>query len=214
MASLALLLLQSWESGRIPCWAWAGVRRSHSFQNIDTVDRYAEQVLQKTGLFEALEMAPSHNPSHWNQAAHGKAGDLPLVPVAPASSLGASLDAPAIQAMWVKFDHDYPAEALEADNRPCWQLVQQVHLQKRCGELKYIPWKNILSEVQYDRSRHTSDSKERTLLALLAQASGIHDTVEGEVFASPFAVQKVLTSRALTWALVEWCHLGTAKTLR
>ena len=83
---------------------------------------------------------------------------------------------------------------------------------KRRRERKHIPWKCILSEVQYDQSRLSAKAKEGNLLGLLAEATGVAECVEGSVFASPFAVQEALALRAVAWALVSFCHVGAAKT--
>ncbi|CAK9061320.1 Hypothetical protein SCF082_LOCUS32141 [Durusdinium trenchii] len=97
---------------------------------------------------------------------------------------------------------------------PCKQLLQQIALQKRNGELKFIPWKQILSVVQCDRSRQScSRSKEKSLLGLLADVTGHVDALEADVSSSPFAVQKVLSLRSVAWALLDWCHLSSGKML-
>ena len=56
-------------------------------------------------------------------------------------------------------------------------------------------------------------SKEKSLLGLLADATGQVDPAEVEISASPFAVQKVLCLRSVAWALVDWCHLSSGKIL-
>ena len=87
-------------------------------------------------------------------------------------------------------------------------------LQKKNAELKFIPWKQILSVVQYDRARLScAGSKEKSLLGLLADGTGQVDPAEVEISASPFAVQKVLCLRSVAWALVDWCHLSSGKIL-
>ena len=129
-------------------------------------------------------------------------------------SVGPQLDAAQLAELWKKFAADYPSECLEADGQPCKQLLQQIALQKRNGELKFIPWKQILSVVQYDRSRQScSHSKEKSLLGLLADVTGHVDALEADVSSSPFAVQKVLSLRSVAWALLDWCHLSSGKML-
>ena len=128
--------------------------------------------------------------------------------------LGPQLDGAKLKQLWKAFESSYPAEALESDGQPCKQLVQQIMLQKKNAELKFIPWKQILSVVQYDRARLScAGSKEKSLLGLLADATGQVDPAEVEISASPFAVQKVLCLRSVAWALVDWCHLSSGKIL-
>ena len=118
-----------------------------------------------------------------------------------------------VREMWSQFDTDYPAEVLQSDCKPCKQLIQQVYEQRRRGELKFIPWKGLLSEVQFDKSKESVKAKEHSLLGILAEAVGVSDHVEADVSASPFGVQRALALLATTWALVQWCHLGSAKLL-
>ena len=140
------------------------------------------------------------------------AGSDAVTPNLLGFSVGPQLDAAKLQQLWKKFDDDYPSECLEADGQPCKQLLQQVALQKKNGELKFIPWKQILSVAQYDRSRLScARSEEKSLLGLLADVTGHVDALEVELSASPFAVQKVLSLRGVAWALLDWCHLLSGK---
>lgn len=124
---------------------------------------------------------------------------------------GAVLSSDQLATLWAQFDKNYPAEVLEADQKPCKQLILQIYQQKKKNELKFVPWKSLISEVQYDKSKQLGKSKETNLLGMLADVVGVSDTVEGEVTGSPYAVQRVLSLRAVCWALLDWCHLGSAK---
>ena len=108
---------------------------------------------------------------------------------------------------------DFPSESLDEHSRPCRQLIQQVYNQKKEGDLRFIPWKFILSDAQWDGSKKTCEKKEQSFLGFLAEAAGHQDIHEGFVSPSPFGVQRILSLRGICWSLVGWCHLGTANAL-
>ena len=81
------------------------------------------------------------------------------------------------------------AEAAEGDARPGKVLVQMVYAQKCQQELKYIPWKRILSE-----SSKALPSEIVPFLALLADAAGHADPPEQEPSSSPLGDQRLLTT--------------------
>jgi len=89
------------------------------------------------------------------------------------------------------------AEAAEGDARPGKVLVQMVYAQKCQQELKYIPWKRILSQ-----SSKALPSEIVPFLDLLADAAGHADPPEQEPSPSPFGDQRLLMLRAVAWALV------------
>ena len=127
--------------------------------------------------------------------------------------LGVKLDADKLRRLWEAFEKAYPSEQLECDSRPAKQLIQQVYAQNHAKELRFIPWKQIVSEVQADAARLTQGTKEKSFLSLLAEASGQHDALELDPSPSPFVVQRILKMRGTCWALVDWCHLGSANKL-
>ena len=141
-----------------------------------------------------------------------------LVPTGKAGSLfgldlGVKLDADKLRRLWEAFEKVYPSEQLECDSRPAKQLIQQVYAQNHAKELRFIPWKQIVSEVQADAARLTQGTKEKWFLSLLAEASGQHDALELDPSPSPFVVQRILKMRGTCWALVDWCHLDSANKL-
>ena len=127
--------------------------------------------------------------------------------------LGVKLDADKLRRLWEAFEKAYPSEQLECDSRPAKQLIQQVYAQNHAKELRFIPWKQIVSEVQADAARLTQGTKEKSFLSLLAEASGQHDALELDPSPSPFVVQRILKMRGTRWALVDWCHLDSANKL-
>ena len=125
----------------------------------------------------------------------------------------AKLEVSQLRELWVQFAKHYPSEWLDEHSRPCRQLIQQIWLQKREGDLRFIPGKFLISESQWERSKKTCEKKEASFVALLAEAAGQADHVESAVSPSPFAVQRALTLRGIAWALVSFCHLGAAHAL-
>ena len=78
---------------------------------------------------------------------------LPVGKVAPSllgMEVGPRLSGGRLQQLWSEFATKYPAEVVEGDARPGKALVQMIYAQKSQQELKYIPWKRILSEAQAD----------------------------------------------------------------
>ena len=102
---------------------------------------------------------------------------------------------------------------LEVQRRPCKQLIQLVNQQKSQGDLRFVPWKQLLTEAQYDNFKQGVQKKEKSFLSLLSEASGQWDMLECDPSASPFGVQRLLMARSLAWALTGWCHLSSSKTL-
>jgi hypothetical protein len=123
------------------------------------------------------------------------------------------LDASQLREMWAKFAKDFPSEALDGHSRPCRQVTQQVYNQKKDLDLRFIPWKFLLSEAQCDESKQLHEKKERSFVSWLAEASGHTDQIEGVVYRSPFAIQLLLCLLGVALALVDWCHLGAANAL-
>ena len=199
-----------------------------AFRDKSSLDDFIERLLNKkkilgeladgwechpvAGMLRGLWSAPSEVLA--NQA------DLGALPEPDVTSLpallgisGTKLEVSKIQELWKRFDKDFPSEALDEHSRPCRQLIQQIYNQKKEGDLRFIPWKYILSEAQWDNSKTTYEKKEKSLLSFLAEAAGHQDIHEGFVSPSPFGVQKILSLRGIGWALVGWCHLGTANAL-
>ena len=114
--------------------------------------------------------------------------------------VGPRLSGDVLQQLWSEFAKKYPAEVVEGDARPGKALVQMVYAQKCQQELKYIPWKRILSEAQADRVKQGSTKRDRSFLDLLADAAGHADPPEQEPSPSPFGVQRLLMLRAVAWA--------------
>eukprot|EP00438_Fugacium_kawagutii_P011190 Skav205412 [mRNA] locus=scaffold170:107332:108465:- [translate_table: standard] len=144
--------------------------------------------------------------------------DSALVPISASNhllglELGPRLGPEALVKLWGEFDLKYPAEALTADVKPCRQLVQAIYTQKVQGELKFIPWKHILSQAEADKVKQFSHKKDKQFMDILAEAAGQSDAPEVDPSASPFAVQKLLHIRAVCWSLLGWCHLGAARAL-
>ena len=127
--------------------------------------------------------------------------------------LGPKLDAGKLKQLWDDFNKNYPSEQLESESRPCKQLVQQVFTQRHQKDLRFIPWKQVVSEVQADNAKLAQGTKEKSFLALLAEASGQQDALEVDPSPSPYVVQRILKLRGVCWALVGWCHLGSANKL-
>ena len=92
--------------------------------------------------------------------------------------LGPKLDAGKLKQLWDDFNKNYPSEQLESESRPCKQLVQQVFTQRHQKDLRFIPWKQVVSEVQADNAKLAQGTKEKSFLALLAEASGQQDALE------------------------------------
>ena len=141
-----------------------------------------------------------------------------MVPISSGShllgiELGPKLGSEVLQQLWLDFDKKYPAEVLTAELKPCRQLVQAIYTQKMQGELRFIPWRNILSQAEADKVKQFSQKKEKAFMDILAEAAGQSDVPEVDPSASPFAVQKLLHVRAICWALLGWCHLGAARSL-
>ena len=128
-------------------------------------------------------------------------------------ALGPRLSGDALQKLWGDFHTKYPAEVVEGEARPCKVLIQTIYAQKSNKELKFIPWKNIISEPQFDRARQLITKKDKCLFDILADAAGQVDSPDIDPSPSPFAVQRLLLLRSTTWALVGWCHLASAKKL-
>jgi len=98
------------------------------------------------------------------------------------------------------------------DTRPCKALVQMVFAQKAANELRFIPWRQILSEAQADRAKQAGN-KEKTFLDVLADAAGHVNALEQDPSPSHYGVQRLLLLRSVAWALVGWCHLGAGRRL-
>ena len=141
--------------------------------------------------------------------------------------LGPKLDAGKLKQLWDDFNKNYPSEQLESESRPCKQLVQQVFTQHHQKDLRFIPWKQVVSEVQADNAKLAQGTKEKSFLALLAEASGQQDALEvdpspylevarrvlgfGRVV-PPWVGQQALAEVAFTLRGAQsWCH-GAAGT--
>lgn len=125
--------------------------------------------------------------------------------------LGPKLTSETLAQLWTEFAANYPAEVIQGDARPCKALVQSIFAQKAAKELKFIPWRQILSEAQADQAKR--GRKDKTFLDWLADAAGREDTAEQDPVPSHYGVQRLLMLRAIAWALVGWCHLGTGRRL-
>ena len=142
----------------------------------------------------------------------------PAVPAKVSSNLfgfdvGPRLTSDALQKLWSDFTKNYPAEVIVGDTRPCKALVQMVFAQKAANELRFIPWRQILSEAQADRAKQAGN-KEKTFLDVLADAAGHVNALEQDPSPpSHYGVQRLLLLRSVAWALVGWCHLGAGRRL-
>ena len=128
-------------------------------------------------------------------------------------AIGPRLSGDAMQKLWSEFGANYPAEVVEGEARPCKVLIQTIFAQKSNKELKFIPWKNIISEPQFDRAKQSVTKKDKCFLDIIADAAGQTDSPDIDPSPSPFAVQRLLLLRSTAWALVGWCHLACAKKL-
>ena len=54
--------------------------------------------------------------------------------------------------LWTKFTKDCPSEILGERTRPCRKLLQRVHQQMKNADLRFIPWKLVLSEAGWEMS--------------------------------------------------------------
>lgn len=158
------------------------------------------------GLWEADAKAAGVQQVVVNPPTTAQAGLLSLVG-------GPKLEAGQLRDLWKKFATNYPSEWLDEHTRPCRQVLQHVWQQQREKDLRFIPWKHLLSESQWERSKKTFEKKEKSLLGFLAEQAGHIDQVEVVVSPSPFAVQRTLSLRAVAWAVLGWCHLGAANAL-
>ena len=52
--------------------------------------------------------------------------------------------------LWAQFAKRCPPEWLDEHSLPCRQLIQQIWLKKRDGDLRFIPWKFLVSESQWE----------------------------------------------------------------
>lgn len=141
---------------------------------------------------------------------------VPTPPSKPSSSLfgldlGPRLPNDKLQQLWSEFAANYPAEVIHGDTKPCKALIQLVFSQKSANEMRFIPWRQILSEAQADRAK--GQKKEKTFLDLLADAAGHADAMEQEPNPSHYGVYRLLMVRATAWALAGWCHLGSGRRL-
>ena len=89
--------------------------------------------------------------------------------------LGPRLTADVLQRLWTEFEDNYPAEVVTGDLRPCRPLLQTIFSQKAQKEIRFIPWKNIMSEAQADRAKTFSSRKEKAFIDILAAAAGQAD---------------------------------------
>ena len=105
--------------------------------------------------------------------------------------LGPRLTADVLQRLWTEFEDSYPAEVVTGDLRPCRPLLQTIFSQKAQKEIRFIPWKNIMSEAQADRAKTFSSRKEKAFIDILAAAAGQADVPEMEPTPSPYVVQKI-----------------------
>ena len=80
-------------------------------------------------------------------------------------ALGSKLSADEISKLWSKFEKDYPSEVLEVQHRPCKQLIQLVNQQKSQGDLRFVPWKQLLTEAQCDNLKQGVQKKEKSFLS-------------------------------------------------
>jgi hypothetical protein len=156
---------------------------------------------------------------------HNECKSLSLNPIAPVGQarqvndlqqllpveLALRLTPEDINQRWRVFDDAYPAEVLDRTSRPSRQLIQLVHQQQRQNDFGIIAWRKILSEEQYEKSKASVTTKERSFLGILSDANGLVDTVEVNPQGSFYFVSKLLMLRGTAWALVDWCHLGSAK---
>ena len=85
-----------------------------------------------------------------------------------------------------------------------------VFAQKAANELRFIPWRQILSEAQADRAKQVGN-KEKTFLDVLADAAGHVNALEQDPSPSHYGVQRLPLLRSVAWALVGWCHLGAGR---
>ena len=125
--------------------------------------------------------------------------------------LGPKLTSDKLAQLWTEFAANYPAEVIQGDTRPCKALVQSIFGQKASKELKFIPWRQILSEAQADQAKR--GRKDKTFLDWLADAAGHVDAAEQDPVPSNYGVHRLLMLRSIAWALVGWCHLGTGRRL-
>ena len=79
--------------------------------------------------------------------------------------------------------------------------------------MRFVPWKQLLTEAQCDNLKQGVQKKEKSFLSLLSEASGQWDMLECDPSASPFGVQPLLMTRSIAWALTGWCHLSSSKKL-
>ena len=84
--------------------------------------------------------------------------------------------------------------------------------QKSQGDLRFIPWKQLLT-AQCDNLKQGVQKKEKSFLCLLSEAFGQWDMLESGPSASPFSAQRLLMTRSIAWALTGWCHLSSSKQL-
>ena len=132
------------------------------------------------GLWEADAKAAGVQQVVVNPPTTAQAGLLSLVG-------GPKLEAGQLRDLWKKFATNYPSEWLDEHTRPCRQVLQHVWQQQREKDLRFIPWKHLLSESQWERSKKTFEKKEKSLLGFLAEQAGHMDQVEVVVSPSPFA---------------------------
>ena len=92
------------------------------------------------------------------------------------------------------------AKVVEGDTRPGKALVQMVYAQKSQRELKFIAWRQILSEAQADRVKQGATKRDRSFLDIVADAAGQTNAPEQDPSPSPFGVQRLLMLRAVAWA--------------
>ncbi|CAE7286498.1 unnamed protein product, partial [Symbiodinium sp. CCMP2456] len=170
----------------------------------EACEKSFEDILKKAGVEPGCRRCPCSVLCPGSYGKTGKSFGL---------DLGVKLDADKLRHLWEAFEKAYPSEQLECDGRPAKQLIQQVYAQKHAKELRFIPWKQIVSEVQADAARLAQGTKEKSFLSLLAEASGQQDALELDPSPSPFVVQRILKMRGTCWALVDWCHLGSANKL-
>ena len=213
-----------WESAQLPKKVVSAILEqgfvtkvafTMAFKDDDSFESFIERLLNKkkflgdldddwachpvAGMLRGLWRAPDVAvPKPNNENAVGLQDVTPLP--ALLGITGTKLEVAQIQELWKRFEKDFPSESLDEHSRPC---RQNVHNQKKEGDLRFTPWKFILSEAEWDGSKKTCEKKEKS--TFLTFQRDIH---EGYVSPSPFGAQWILSLRGICWALVGWRHLA------
>ena len=111
-----------------------------------------------------------------------------------------------------KFKEVYPSEYLTAQTTPSSGVLTMLKKQVDTKSFEWVPWRRLLSEAQsseWQEAKKYDDS----VLALLAAERGLGEpeVLKGSYAAAAWQVEKLLSLRAVAYAMLDATHLVPAK---